>query len=126
MSIRDVFFKIKGFFAYPPIDILVVLIIILIGSAGFGLGRLSALQDNVVPVTVIQQERSAQASVSTASTAITAPSDSVVASKVGTKYHFPWCPGAQQISEKNKITFISAEEARASGYTPAANCKGLE
>ena len=40
--------------------------------------------------------------------------------------YYPWCAGAKQISEKNKITFASTEEARAKGYTPAANCKGLK
>lgn len=50
----------------------------------------------------------------------------VVASKNGTKYHYPWCAGAKQIAEKNRITFRSIAEARASGYTPAANCKGLK
>ena len=49
----------------------------------------------------------------------------VVASKNGTKYHLPWCPGAKQIKDENKITFISAEEARVQGYTPAANCPEL-
>lgn len=53
-------------------------------------------------------------------------SEAVVASKNGTKYHYPWCPGAKQIAEKNKVTFSSIEEARAKGYTPAANCKGLK
>lgn len=52
--------------------------------------------------------------------------ESVVASKNGSKYHYPWCAGAKQIAEKNKITFSSTEEARANGYTPAANCKGLK
>ena len=50
----------------------------------------------------------------------------LVASKGGTKYHFPWCSGAQRISEANKIWFNSVEEARKAGYTPASNCKGLK
>jgi len=50
----------------------------------------------------------------------------VVASKNGTKYHLPTCAGAKQISDKNKVTFGSIEEARAKGYTPASNCKGLK
>lgn len=50
----------------------------------------------------------------------------VVASKNGTKYHLPECSGAKQISDKNKITFNSIEEARAAGYSPASNCKGLK
>ncbi|TSC62722.1 MAG: hypothetical protein G01um101448_259 [Parcubacteria group bacterium Gr01-1014_48] len=48
-----------------------------------------------------------------------------VASKKGTKYHFPWCGGAARISEENKIWFNSKEEAEKAGYTPAGNCKGL-
>lgn len=52
--------------------------------------------------------------------------EAVVASKNGTKYHYPWCAGAKQISEKNKIIFSSIEEARAKGYAPASNCKGLK
>jgi len=48
-----------------------------------------------------------------------------VGSRNGSKYHFPWCPGAQQIKEENKVWFSSVEEAQKAGYTPAANCKGL-
>ncbi len=58
--------------------------------------------------------------------ASTNSSELVVASKNGTKYHYPWCAGAKQITDKNKITFNSFAEARASGYTPASNCKGLK
>ncbi len=58
--------------------------------------------------------------------ASTNSSELVVASKNGTKYHYPWCAGAKQIADKNKITFNSFAEARASGYTPASNCKGLK
>ncbi|HED38129.1 MAG TPA: hypothetical protein ENI76_07790 [Ignavibacteria bacterium] len=44
----------------------------------------------------------------------------------GSKYHYPWCSGAQRIKESNKIQFSSKEEAIKAGYTPAANCKGLK
>ncbi len=50
----------------------------------------------------------------------------LVASKSGTKYHLPTCPGAGQIKPENRITFSSYSKARAAGYTPAANCPGLE
>lgn len=50
---------------------------------------------------------------------------SVVASKKGTKYHLPSCPGAKTIAGGNKIIFPSAEAAKKAGYTPAKNCKGL-
>jgi hypothetical protein len=49
----------------------------------------------------------------------------VVASRSGTKYHLPTCPGAKQIKESNKITFTSIDEAKAAGYSAAANCDGL-
>jgi hypothetical protein len=50
----------------------------------------------------------------------------LVGSKNGTKYHLVTYPGAKQIKEENKVYFDSIESARAAGYTPAANCKGLE
>lgn len=50
----------------------------------------------------------------------------VVASKSGSKYHLPTCPGAKQIKPENLITFSSRDAAEAAGYTPAANCKGLQ
>jgi len=103
--------------------------IILIAIITFSLGRISGLQEKRPPVRVIsdnsgevkgvsiQQEKGAPEQSS---------SGQVVASKNGTKYHYPWCAGAKQISEKNKITFNSIEEARAAGYSPATNCKGLK
>jgi len=51
---------------------------------------------------------------------------SVVVSRSGTKYHLPTCPGAKQIKNSNKITFSSIVEAKAAGYSAAANCEGLE
>jgi methylphosphotriester-DNA--protein-cysteine methyltransferase len=55
-----------------------------------------------------------------------AVSGSYVASKNGTKYHYPWCSGAKRIKDENKVWFDTVEQARAAGYTPAANCPGLE
>ena len=50
----------------------------------------------------------------------------VVASKNGTKYYWPWCSGANRIKASNQVSFISIAAARAAGYTPASNCKGLQ
>lgn len=50
----------------------------------------------------------------------------VVASKSGSKYHLPDCPGVKTILPANKITFSSPQEAERAGYTPAANCPGLK
>jgi hypothetical protein len=49
----------------------------------------------------------------------------VVASKSGTKYHLPTCPGASQIKAENRIEFATQSLALAAGYKPAANCPGL-
>ncbi len=54
-----------------------------------------------------------------------ATSTMYIGSKNGTKYHLPWCPGAKQIKEENKIFFTSKSEAEDAGYTPSANCKGI-
>lgn len=127
----------------------VPMVIVLVSVIAFSLGRISGLQDKKPPVRIIsdnspltlllQQERGTEqtesASVSTlqntAAAAVSSPSTTsqsgqVVASKNGTKYHYPWCAGAKQISAQNLITFNSIEEARAKGYTPATNCKGLK
>jgi hypothetical protein len=113
------------------------IIIVLIAIIAFSLGRISGLQNkrppvriiNNAPLTPILQSDSAN-SISniqqTAAAASAGQGGSVVASKSGTKYHFPWCAGAKQISSKNLITFNSIEAARAAGYTPASNCKGLK
>jgi hypothetical protein len=48
----------------------------------------------------------------------------VVVSKSSTskKYHHPWCAGAKQIKEANRLWFASPAEAQAAGYTLAGNC----
>jgi hypothetical protein len=114
-------------------------IIVLIATASFGLGKISRNESERVPIKILESvplESSSLipdakevkgVSVKSPSTISTSnSSEEVVASKKGTKYHYPWCGGAKQISEANMITFQSIEEARKAGYTPAANCKGLK
>ncbi len=84
-------------------------IIVMTACGAFALGRFSALPEGSFR---IEQKNLLQAS--------------VVASEKGTRYHFPWCAGAQSISEENKLWFDSAKEARQAGYEGALNCKGLE
>jgi hypothetical protein len=114
-------------------DVMLVLIILFVGITSFGLGRLSVLLENK-PAVVFSQPALASTAFganptggSVAPTVSSVPeSGQVVASKNGTKYHFPWCSGAQRIKEENKVWFASIEEARGAGYTPAGNCKGLK
>lgn len=122
----------RGLVALARADVLIFLIIALVGVAGFGLGRLSALEKGRTPVEIL----SSQGGVSAASvgefggkngeeTVAQTSGGLLVGSKNSNKYHFPWCPGAQRISEANKVWFSSKEEAAKAGYTPASNCKGL-
>ncbi len=111
-------------------DIAIVLIIFFTSLASFGLGRLSKIRESKTPVTVTNM---ILGEIPAAGRATVPKPDSVakktggiVASKRGSKYHYPWCSGAMRIKESNKIWFSSTEEARDAGYTPAKNCKGLK
>lgn len=113
----------------------IVAVIILVAIISFCLGKISGIMEkreevkinNITEITPIKSE-SLQNVQNTASVvnSNSQNSEQVVASKNGTKYHYPWCAGAKQISEKNKIVFDSIEAARAAGYLPANNCKGLK
>jgi hypothetical protein len=163
MSIKDIGKKIKSFWLNRFIstleeiknnfklgeDLFVILTIILIGFAGFGLGKLSALEKNrgvinITPAKIITtgngdidltpvlntSDIKLEIGVQNMSAAAMISSETakgmLVASKSGKKYHFPWCAGASQIADKNKIWFDSYEEAQKAGYTPAVNCKDLK
>lgn len=105
----------KGLIARVPRDALLVSVLVLASLLSFGLGFLAGLeagQGNGV-------------SLGTLTPLATSTAGSVVASKNGTKYYLPQCAGAERISEGNKVWFVSAAQALAAGYTPAANCAGL-
>lgn len=142
MSLQDFLQKCKSDRVFIP------LVIIFVGMGAFGLGRLSKIEEERQGVSIEAPARVVEAlkgqnwalngglgalnatpdqSVSQSNTTNTVSTDGqVVASKNGTKYHFPWCSGAKTISEANKIYFNSTVEARAAEYTPAGNCKGLK
>lgn len=141
MSIDNFSSKVKIFLQSEAAhNLYIVLIIILVAFSSFGLGRLSAIEEGKEPIS-IEYPNLQQGSVYGAFPAVqstsndysegqTSPSATVgeksfVASKNSDKYHFPWCSGAKRIKEENKVWFTTREEAKAAGYTPAANCKGL-
>ena len=130
-------------------DLFTALIIFLIGMSGFGLGRLSAVWPDKQPIRIMnpaegeaRQGRQESGIMNQGkgksgdSPEITSTKDEsasllntskgkYVASKSGTAYHFPWCPGALRIKEENKVWFDTKEEAEKRGYKPAGNCQGL-
>lgn len=130
MSIKDFLSRIKGSTGVikPKRDFSVIIfsvIIVLVATASFGLGRISENEDSKQGVFIdkgnIHIQNTKDKNINTVNTGGT-----VVASKNSDKYHFPWCSGAVRISEENKIWFSSIKEARAKGYIPASNCKGLK
>jgi hypothetical protein len=140
MTIPELFSKFKAMVGRVPEGVLLVCIVVLVGIASFGLGRISALEANREPVQVRMGDGSVVSSNTTsknetrvesqkasqsASAGASFNDGEVVGSKNSNKYHLPWCSGAQRISEANKITFKSVAEAEAAGYVPAANCPGL-
>jgi hypothetical protein len=54
------------------------------------------------------------------------PSEEVIVSKSGKKYYFPWCGTIKRIKPENQVHFPSIEAARAAGFLPGGNCKGLK
>ncbi len=120
-SIRYMLEKLKSFLRNDTYFI--AILILLIGVSSFGLGRYSVMDSEsgrgqavslqqLSPVETIQIPSSGE-------------KVSVVVSKSGTKYHLFDCPGALQMKSENRIEFDDIEDAKAAGYSPAANCPGL-
>ncbi len=116
-SIRERALQIKGHNVLESNDLLTVAIVLCVGFSAFGLGRLSNIET--------QRPAVQQFTASVYSGEPLQAGGKIVASRNGTKYHFPWCAGAQAMNEENKVWFDSEEAARTAGYTPASNCRGL-
>ena len=122
-SIKDFALKIKPFFT--------LFALILGALLFFGLGRLSALQKDYTPVSIIRGQMTAQIASITEEPVVSPTPDrgessEVIGSKNGTKYYLPWCGALSRIKPENRVVFASAALAREKGYTPAANCKGTK
>ena len=119
-------------------QVFIILILVLVSVGSFGLGRLSILPTNHdsdpgVARVLITPSSGIGSSIDTTPRDSPVPTvdrnetlpQPVVASRSGTKYHSLTCPGASQIKAANRIEFASPAEARAAGYTPAANCPSV-
>ena len=134
MSIKDNWEKIKLFWAdfrdatynqekglKIKDDLYIVILIILVGTASFGLGKISSYEKNKTPISILKTKESMLSTVSSArldlggnsstNDGLPAQAGVVVASKSGTKYYYPWCAGVSKIKEENKVWFNSIEEA---------------
>lgn len=118
MNIPEMWLGIKNWTEDVVAEWGVISIVILVGLASFGLGRLSALEEVRPAVSVRQAASAVEASAMQYG-------GQVVASRQGSVYHYPWCSGAQSMAPQNKVWFESIEAAQAAGYRAAKNCKGL-
>ena len=96
MSIQERIEGIKGVLSaggeyVPP------LLVVLVGVASFGLGRLPVMEEARKPIFIATYEPSASEPMRLGG--------GVVGSRTGKSYHFPWCPGAESIKETNRIWF---------------------
>lgn len=138
--LTDLFNKIKAFGTENQRELFLAALVFLMSVASFGLGRLSVLWPAAEPITIAEpaMDGIGRAAVSNMPQATAPDSKSAipqaaapagarayVASKTGSAYHLPDCPGAKQIKEENKIWFATKEAAQAAGYKPAGNCPGL-
>lgn len=133
MRIADLLLKIKS----HEHELFHSVLLLGVALGAFGLGYFAGLERGREPVRVTFPESLAVTTTSPTSTltsesklpAATEVSSKqsskqvVLASKQGSKYHFPHCPGAKQIKETNQIWFNSPAEAEAAGYTLAGNCQ---
>jgi hypothetical protein len=131
--------KTKAFIKGNEKDLWLILMIIIIGILGFGLGRVSGLEKNKMPIEIVLpdfpassantitsgSESGLKGESQAASVSLSAKTGKYVGSVNSDKYHLPTCGGAKRISEANKVWFGSKEEAKNAGYVPAGNCPGI-
>ena len=136
MSINDLFEKVKAKIAPFYFVILAIVLAIIF----FGLGRLSVLEEKQTPIRILQPESGQTASVISAIVdnspsgvpagevaPVSATSDgSVIGSKSGKKYYFPWCGTVKRMKPESQVHFASIAEARSAGFVAGGNCKGLK
>ena len=132
MSIPDLTKKTGEWLKRNQADIVIFIGFILVALTAFGAGRLSAPE--IVKNPVIIDESGVKTGVNlsgTVSQTVNAAAGEIeagqasakglfVASRGGTKYHWPWCSYGEKIKLTNQVWFNSEPEAQAAGYSPCA------
>ena len=122
----------KDFFKANQKDIILFIGIAFISLSSFALGQLTAPRPEKTPIRFTEYDVAKIFSASAGgagdgSTSSPQGDEKIfVASKSGKYYHYPWCSGATNIKEANKVWFSSGQQAKNAGYAPAPNCPGLE
>ena len=105
-------------------------VVALVGVGGFGLGRLTMLEEQKGSLVIHAAELQAPVATETPQSPNNTPSlrpassgvHNFVASKNGTKYYTAGCSGASRIKTANQVWFETAEAAASAGYQFAASC----
>ena len=108
-------------------DILTIIIVILVASASFELGRLSKENTSSgIKIEYPNQEASAlqayQNIPKTVDSITTNNKGNFFASNRGKKYYSTGCSAGKTIKEENRIFFSTSSEAEKSGYSKSASC----
>lgn len=105
-------------------DVVVIIVIISVSVTSFALGYHAASQ-RVAPVVTVR-DNLCRAPITEASIKegekLLQGSNTIVASKNGSKYYFVWCSGVSRIAAKNRVYFETVEAAEKKGYTKASGC----
>lgn len=118
---------------------LVLVLAVTVGYAGFTTVRAAQAPASAVvitterdapPVTPAPADAAPEPTTTPAPTAAPEPTAApdtaeaaCVASRKAKKYHRPSCQYAAKIKDENLVTFDSAAQAQAAGYTPCGTCK---
>ncbi len=116
-------------------NLLILLIVILVSTGSFFLGRLSKQSENkgvkieypaplqAQPGNIISSlESSIPVAKPKVSITKTETNRGYVASKRGRKYYPVGCPAAENLKVENRIYFKTAGEATEAGYTASSSC----
>ncbi len=143
MTIHDVAEKIKPFYT--------LILLVVVATLFFALGRFSALEEKHVPIRVYNPSQNGALTGSAVEATLpntpngsagavgntplsatipvaadTTTDGQVIGSKSGKKYYYPWCGTIKRVKPENQVFFASIAAARAAGYVPGGNCKGLK
>ena len=118
MSIKDILLKIKTLDNSTKERIFVVLLLFLVAILAFGLGRLSVFEERK---TTIQIEN-LPAGMEDGGVASSSAGITVYSSNTGSVYYYATCTGISRLSQNNKISFKSAQDAESYGLHIAPGC----
>jgi hypothetical protein len=133
MSINDFTDKIKGKLGLDVTTLICLCIVVLVGLASFGLGRLSVVDNSDKSNFKLENDNTSLVKEEIGNSHLSGNDVELdpsllkkrmyVASKNGKLYYSVGCSGAKRISEKNEIWFATKIEAEKAGFTLSASCK---